>query len=246
MGSGRRRAAGTERDLFARVIAAWARDAQDRPRKRGGLHSLLDAFETQTPEAILGQIRHGPQEMNLATDQRTWILGAPVETGALPMFPIAAVSLREYDDRLAGQIKVALLQESRPGVPTVTGWRFESAEQVRLDGKMPPHVYPHAQPISGWHTDAGCLLHPHASGEDVSACPPYGVPRADQPALNESRPAFPLRGETLPGLAAAALATLYGAGRAREILDTDQSLQQCAQTIRADFDAVLGATPPPA
>lgn len=253
----RTRPATTEQEVFARVLAAWAGDGESRPAARGALSAYLDKYNVQQSDALRGLLRRTPLPFNLS-QMDIWIVGAPVDRGTTALFPVATAALRPDGDGIIATIRVALLQESRRFGATVTGWRFESAErpEPETDGppvarekaesggagqlKAPPHRYPHAQAVSGWHTSAACLLHPHPPGDDVADCRPFGIARDDQPALNETRPAFPLRGRTLPGLVAAALTTLYGPDRTRQMLGTDQNLVQAPEHIRDDFADILG------
>lgn len=244
------KAVATEQELFARVISVWARDAMFPPARLGALASYVDSFPTIEPDALLGQMRRAPLPYDMSRGNSVWVVGAPIAKGAVHLLPIATVALSAEDDRIVGTIRIALLQESTRFGATVTGWRFESAERPSPStaakatgtdaGQPPPHRYPHAQPVSGWHTSTSCLLHPHSAGDDDDGCRPHGVERANQFVLNETRPAFPLRGRTLPGLAAAALTTLYGPDRTRTMLDTDANLAQVADGARVDFIDILG------
>lgn len=239
--------AANDLDLFGRVLTVWVRAAAESARPQGGLLPLLNAFTSPAVERIAPTVRglRGGR-LDLA-EIGAWLVGAPVDLGEPVLFPVASVGLERDSDKITASIRVALLYEQL-GNPYATGYRYESAESP-----TGPHHFPHVQVISGWHLRQPCLLHPHGRDENIDRCLRQRLAWQGQPVdddevdvvtrvtvLNEQRPAFPLRSNTLPGFAVAFLASLYGGHRARELILTDRTLASPLQAYARDFADVLG------
>lgn len=252
---GRKGPHSTERDLFARVLNAWQKDGQTNPGPRGPLASTIESFTLRYDTLAL--LRRN-DDVDL-TEHDAWIVGRPIEGHDPGVFPVVSAALRSRGDALEGTVRVALLHRGTERLIDATGWRFETAESRDIDpdaGGVPkPHTYPHAQPCSSWHPSGICLIHPDATPEvddathTVEGCPDcfaensLGTP--PRPVLSShTRPAFPLRNRTVPGLALSAVTTIYGARVARDIIDTDTVLQSCSPAYAEDFRHILGEPEP--
>lgn len=243
------KSAARHQELFGRVMAAWAEDGDNNPGTRGLLSSYLDNFPGRHD---IGAILKGSPPTDLL-HSNVWVVGRPVHTHEENLFPVASAGVKIEKGFIMGTVRVALLQgENRPLV-RASGLRFESAEE-RADPDDPhavpkPHTYPHSQPCRSWSTGGICLLHPFATVDrDVDNCPDCFMETVDDLKVrtdhfNIHRPAVPLRCRTLPGLAVTALAALYGAVVAREILDTVNSFASssgCPVEVVEDIEHILG------
>lgn len=82
------------------------------------------------------------------------------------------------------------------------------------------------------------MVHPHRPTEPDGCCTWGHTP--SQPLVNETHPAFPLRGETLPGPATAFIVSLHGVDLARQIIDTIPKMRAAGSVIKSDMDYILG------
>lgn len=226
-----------QQELFGRVLDAWAAwEVTDAPA-RGRLSTILDTFG-ETPVRAADKLK-GDVDIDLA-EHNIWLVGPPIQKGTPNLFPVATAGVWEKDSVLNASIRVALIALHESDETHVWGWRFDSAEQS-TDGKPVPRPHAHSQPISRWFmTGIQCLLHPHQKAESGAACS-WQKDAKPHPPMNETHPAFPLRGDTLPGLAVAFIASLYGAQLTRTILETDPAIERKAgAVINEDMARVLG------
>lgn len=246
---------GGEGDLFARILIQWVLAANDDEEKTGAQREssgqmgpkVLDTFTYGDPYGI-NVLAKDNAEVNLS-EQGQWLKGEPTP-GEPPLFPVASVSVRAKQGKLVeATIRVALFAES-PGTVSfvVHGLRFETAEPYSVPDprtgkeRLSPRPFPHVQPLRGWYQRSTCLMHPHLDKESAQACAlALGSVDVDHwyRATNEEQPGMPLRNDSVPGLALAFLVSLYGAPRARSIIEKDTLLKQ--QVIsNPDFIRVLG------
>jgi hypothetical protein len=240
------RAAEKHQELFARVLAAWARDGSVYASSRGALAPYLD---NRTVPHNLVSILSGRPPVNLF-DRDNWVVGRVVKTHEGDLFPIVSAACMVDDSCIMGTVRVALLQGDGSGGVRASGMRFESAEApTSPSGNPNPHTYPHSQPARAWTIQGLCLIHPDVeeAEEGVDGCPVCFVESDEEKRLqtehfNGHRPAVPLRCETLPGLAVAAIASVYGSQVAREILELDTRFAHgvCPQDVSRDFQHILG------
>lgn len=238
-------AAKKHQELFARVLAAWATDGKAKSSSRGDVAPYLENF--MVPHNIAGVMRAKPP-INLI-DRDEWIVGRPVATHEGELFPVASAAFKVEDSFMMGTIRIALLQGDGSGSVRAIGMRFESAESRESStGVLNPHTYPHSQPARSWTIKGLCLLHPDAvAEEDVEGCPDCYAESDDAKTFrtehfNAHRPAIPLRCETLPGLAIAAIVSVYGTQVAREIIDLDAQFASstCPRDVFEDLQHILG------
>ena len=240
---------GSERDLLMRVLTKWSETGIDTLRGSVGSR-VLDNFNSWDLNRIR-TVANEPLPFSLS-GQDYWIKGEATP-GEPPLFPVASVSMREEGDGSTGlTIRVALFGESPHEAFQfmLQGWRFESPEVDRTDpetGKpiLSPRPFPHAQPTLGWYQNAKCMAHPHTSKGNAQICEDEHWSEEIsfwRDLTNESQPGFPLRGDSLAGQALALLVTLYGAPRARGIVEKDEELSRRVNTS-AEFRYILGLHP---
>lgn len=228
-----------QQEMFGRLLAAWRDWEIPNSPPRGRLSVLLDQF-TLSSGRLLDELKGG-KDTDLP-GRGIWVVGPAVPRGTPSLFPVATASVWGDDASLSACLRVALIAhgdtDETPHV-RVWGWRFDSAEQS-MNGAPVPRPHAHAQPTSSWYINgARCLVHPHSSSDTGEVCP--WNDDALTHTLNETHPAFPLRGETLPGLALAFVVSLYGAQTAREIIESEPTLKKRAgAVILEDFESVLG------
>lgn len=232
-------------ELFARVLGAWAEDGEATSSSRRDVAPYLENF--MVPYNIASLLR-GRLPINLH-DLDRWIVGRAVSTHEGELFPVASAALKVEDSCLMGTIRVALIQGDGQGTVRAIGMRFESAEaRESAEGALNPHTYPHSQPARSWTIRGLCLLHPDAEAEEeIVGCPDCFVESDEEKTFrtehfNGHRPAFPLRCETLPGLAVAAITSVYGTQVAREIIDSDVNFADstCPRDVYEDLEHILG------
>lgn len=130
-------------------------------------------------------------------------------------------------------MRVAMFHKARSGEIGVLGWRFDSPDLATEKNPKPAHPYNHAQSIVGWRMDLRCLLHPHSKTQGPkSNCTDQGYN-----GIDEEKPAFPLRGNSAPGLVLAALVSLHGEPTVREMLTYDRTL--LSSRFGAEFRLIL-------
>ncbi|MBX9245502.1 hypothetical protein ICW40_11885 [Actinotalea ferrariae] len=181
-------------------------------------------------------------------DAHKWVVGRPIETDEGNLFPVASGAVKIEGRAIMGTVRLALLIAG-DNIIRANGYRFESAEVADDDGGMrKPHTFPHTQPCRSWTMAGACLLHPDSEQDaETPACWECEVEsengrRVATDYFNGHKPALPLRCRTLPGLAVAALAGVYGAPLARTILDTQNQLTPagCPPEVTEDIDHILG------
>lgn len=184
-------------DATAALLSAWAkrREAGARtPQERVG--SVLQSFAAADRAGLRDALRRATSSRVEVAHEAGYVLGPAVDTGTPVMWPVAAVTA---DDQGAVGVRVALFFHHGTEV-WCAGWRFETR-----DAPGGPHPYLHAQHCRGWSgASASSFLLP-AQGWALSA------------PVNESEPAFPLRGTTCVGLVAGMVAALHGANEALEV-----------------------------
>jgi hypothetical protein len=227
-----------QQETFGKLIDAWSGLERDSRAAHGKLTSIVQEYSGRAKP--IAPLLTGGQDVDLAT-KGIWLVGPTIVKGSPPMFPVATASVWENEGVLNACVKVALVASESSAPIRVWGWRFDSAEQS-LSGKQVPRPHPHAQPIESWFMrNARCLLHPHLENDEGEACT-WDTTIGSPLKTNETHPAFPLRGETLPGLAMAFIVTLHGAKLGRQILDANPGvLGGSGSVIRSDVDHVLGA-----
>lgn len=214
-----------------RVLAAWV---GDRPSEGSGdrfLDQHVSAFESISRSQLLEQVP--PKGLPIELQQHGWLVGRALTDDRL-VVPVATVQLdgTTHQGVTRCTLRLALLQARDDDASVhATGWRFELAETAGPGGEAAMHPYQHAQSIAGWAPDSFCLIHkPHTDDDGCDGAEATGEPGSDKERaatsklVLQSHPAFPLATVSLTGLAATMVTALYGARRAREILDTDQLL----------------------
>lgn len=228
-----------QQDVFAKLLRAWGtwRPPRSQNSPRGRLTDVLDAFGTRS-QALVGALTGG-NDVDLAK-VGIWQPGPAVVKGSPPLYPVATAAVWDDAGVLNACVRMLLVAIGANDEPVWWGWRFDSAEQNRPTGSATPRPHAHAQPITSWYQNgARCLLHPHSEGERAAGCP--WEPSRTPPLLNETHPAFPLRGATLPGLLLAAVVSLHGVEVVRQILEANPGILKTAGSeILEDFATVLG------
>jgi hypothetical protein len=217
------------RVAFARVLSKWSEKGEIDDAARGALVSRLARLQivpSSQIDILLGRPTPGPVDL---FDSRMWILGPLVDDGTPPFVPVATarVAFDEKWDILSACIRVGLfVGDSLHSL----GWRFETPDK----GKDPVHPYPHAQPISEWIKEFPISEgQPEADLVQASSTPIR--------AINEQRPAFPLRGaNTIAGLAAVTLAAIHGAPLVRRWL-LEVSRPGVSQQVWSDVNASVAS-----
>jgi hypothetical protein len=224
-----------QQDLFARLLEAWG-ELKDDDEPLGPAGVLLEDFASESGRLV--QALQGARDVDLAA-MGIWQVGPLIVKGTPRLHPVATASVWVEDDVLNACLRVALI-ESGTDSPRVWGWRFDSAEQHK-DGKPVPRPHAHAQQVTSWYQNgARCLVHRHKKDEQGAGCPWEDA--APAPSINETHPAFPLRGRTLPGLALAFIVSMHGTETAHEIFVANEAIRNAAsQDINDDFDSILGA-----
>lgn len=201
-----------QRRALAGVLTAWLAAASEDPQPSRGMHQLLAQFLEAEPDAVADDIRTYPLEEGASVDlpRSSGVMRGPPLDKEFPMHPVARMRLAVRDDgALAVCLRVALFYEHpEADVHGCVGWRFETAEDDNQ-----PHPFLHAQSITTWNGSAS-LFSPYPEAQGSA----YNYP--DIARVNERRPAFPLPGRSPPALAAAMLASFYGAHRAAEWVST--------------------------
>jgi hypothetical protein len=211
----------SHRLAFARILAKWSAEGERDTMRRGVLAARLDRFQIAPSSDVTELLgRADPDRVDLYAS-RLWLRGPVVRIGTPPFVPVATAMLKVgQSGALEACIRVGLFFEAW-GQVDFRGWRFESPDK----DDDAAHPYPHAQHITEWSKDVAISL---ADTEPVTGTP-AGI------HVNERRPAFPLRGaETIAGLAAVTLASLYGAPVARQWLSDISRLG----TTRATWEDV--------
>jgi hypothetical protein len=227
-----------QQEIFARILDAWAGHESDTPRPLGKLKTTIEEFSGHPPSLLT--LFKGGNDVDLPA-RGVWRVGPVIDKGSPVLFPVATAAVWEKDNVLNACLRVALIASDDLDRTRVWGWRFDSAEQS-TDGSTVPRPHAHSQAITSWSmTGARCLLHPHNPRDTGDRCPWDTSVRA-LPPVNETHPAFPLLGRTLPGLALAFVVSLHGVSVAREIIDSDLKITKTAgQVINDDLKAILGA-----
>ena len=217
------------RVAFARVLSKWSEKGEIDDAARGALVSRLARLQvvpSNQIDILLGRPNPGPVDLY---SSRMWILGPLVRHGTPSFVPVATarVEFDEKSDVLSACIRVGLfLDDSLHSL----GWRFETPDK----GKDPMHPYPHAQAISEW-------IKEFPISEGLAEADQVQVSSTPIPAINERRPAFPLRGaNTIAGLAAVTLAAIHGAPLVRRWL-LEISRPGVSQEIWSDVNASVAS-----
>jgi len=181
----------------ASLLSAWSRRRQAvarRPQDR--LSAVLGSLSEANSDGIRSALRRAVDFRVEVVLSAGYVFGPAIASGTPVMWPVAAVTA---SPDLSFAIRVALFFECEGNV-WAEGWRFETA-----DSPGRPHPYLHAQHARGF-----------GGASDQNFLSPMKAVEQSAP-VNESEPAFPLRGTTCVGLVATMLATLYGAVEALEI-----------------------------
>ncbi len=247
-----------------RVLAAWVRASKTRGSVGTNLARQLQQFPPVSDSVLEHTVAKAGCPLQLQS--YGWVIGGPLPRYGPPVVPIATAAV---DDVLDGRVsearlRVALLRERADHSLHSEGWRFESREvavagtavggqpasggEAAEDDSRPPHPYAHAQAIYGWRRDSPCLIHPpHGDDDPCDGIDPIGgdgVVDSERlcakRATLDTHPAFPLPAQTLAGLALAVVATLYGAGFARNIVDGDRLLGDLGDQIAQDLRVLQG------
>jgi hypothetical protein len=184
-------------DAVAALLSAWARrrEAGTRsPQERVG--SVLQSFPSASRLGLRDALRRASSGRAEVALEAGYVLGPAVDTGTPVMWPVAAVTA---DERGTVGVRVALFFQ-HDGEVWCAGWRFETA-----DAAGGPHPYLHAQHCNGWGGPSATTFLLPDQGQARSA------------PVNESEPAFPLRGSTCVGLVVGMVAALHGANEAGEV-----------------------------
>lgn len=217
-----------EYGVVSRLLAVWTRPDRRNLQPEQVVAPVRQGFRAIAPMAIGPALRHHEHMCDVG-----WLVGTPV-VGSSRHFPIAMVSRHEHDKHLRLTMRVAMFHKSRSGRIGVLGWRFDSPDLPTETNPKPAHPYNHAQSIVGWRMDLRCLLHPHNKDQGPkSSCTDDGYN-----AVDEEKPAFPLRGNSAPGLVLAALVALHGEPHVRQMLTYDRKL--LSSRFRAEFQSILG------
>jgi hypothetical protein len=184
-------------DAAAALLSAWARRREvgtRTPQSRVG--SVLQSFAPADRAGLRDALRRATTGRVEVAHEAGYVLGPAVDTGTPVMWPVAAVTA---DETGTVGVRVALFFE-HGGEVWSAGWRFETA-----DAAGGPHPYLHAQHCNGWGGPSATTFLLPAQGQARTA------------PVNESEPAFPLRGSTVVGLVAGMVASLHGANEAGEV-----------------------------
>lgn len=212
--------AAQELDVVARLLVAWlkTRDAVKR-EPTGELASVIGKIQVREARRLredLVKAAEGPVESG-------YLLGPAVATRSPVLFPVLNVMAKVVDSRVELCLRLLVLfrDEDRN---RLAGWRFETAESPKNADEVSPHPYPHAQMITSLDGAASV----QAADETIEA---------DVVKINETRPAFPLRGESSVGLTASMIASLHGApDTARIVGDVERA---ALNPFRAEISTVL-------
>lgn len=218
-------------DTCVRIVVSWLKHSgTSRPDARGAVAPVIRRFRAANTAIVPSLLKAGGH----LHGKDFWIVGAPIKGQEFKLYPVATISTRFEGDNLCATVRVALFFDAGGHTAHVVGWRFETAETLEGTGRPdPPHPYNHAQSIAGWWLDLRCLHHPHR--ESGSRQPDCMSPQR----LDQRRPAFPLRGETTPGLMVAMLACLYGAEETKKMLRLDRKLRADRQFVH-EVAEILG------
>jgi hypothetical protein len=184
-------------DATAALLSARAkrREAGARtPQERVG--SVLQSFAAADRTGLRDAMRRAVGGRVEVAREAGYLLGPAVDTGTPVMWPVAAVTA---DHKGAVGIRIALFFHHGAEV-WCAGWRFETA-----DTPGGPHPYLHVQHCRGWGGASDTSFLVPAQGQALSA------------PVNESEPAFPLRGTTCVGLVTGMIAALHGANEALQV-----------------------------
>lgn len=190
------------------------------------------------------------QPLPLRLSPHGWLIGDPLPRIKPEVVPVATLSLGPIvaEHVSSAAFRVALLGERGNDASVHSqGWRFETGEVTPplADPSVTPpaHPYCHAQAIIGWTRDSPCLLHPpHLEADECD-----GTDGALEEVIHLERrrvkaatlvqhPAFPVAAQTLTGLAATMIATLYGAQPTSALLCDDSRLARSAGLIHEDLE----------
>lgn len=184
-------------DAAAALLSAWAKRREEGTRSpQGSVGSVLQSFATADRTGLRNALRRATAGRVEVAQEAGYVLGPAIDTGTPVMWPVAAVTA---DETGTVGIRVALFFQ-HDGDVWSAGWRFETA-----DAPGGPHPYLHAQHCRGWGGASDTSFVLPAQGLALSA------------PVNESEPAFPLRGTTCVGLTAGVVAALHGANEAIEV-----------------------------
>jgi hypothetical protein len=215
--------------VVGRLLTVWTRVDRRNAQPEGAVVPIRQGFRAIAPRQIGPVLRHH-EHMNDAG----WLIGTPI-AGSTRHFPVANISRSEENGRLRLTMRVALFHQARDGRVGILGWRFESPDLRTVQNPRPAHPYNHAQSIVGWMIDMRCLLHPHTASQGRrAACTDSGYN-----AVDEEKPAFPLRGESAPGLILAALVAMHGEPSVREMLTYDRTIR--STRFEKEFQSILGS-----
>lgn len=218
--------------MIGKLLSVWSRPESRGPKPQGVIAQRLRTFRAIPLQAVQPYL----QNHEHLHSQDYWFLGPSIKGNHARLFPVATVSSAPAET-LALKLQVALYYETKNRHPFgVLGWRFETPDLPSDDDPTPAHPYNHAQSITGWWKGLRCLLHPHISNETRrSGC-------SDDSQVDELVPAFPLPGNSAPGLILAAMATLHGEPQTRRLLGYDRTI--LASPYGPEFRTILGETPP--
>jgi hypothetical protein len=215
--------AGAELLALSRILAAWQRKRDEGTKSPASLLvSVLDRFPPEQSNRLQGVLKQAEDE-----EVSLYVWGPPVTEKTPVLHPIAKVRASVEGNRLKLDLRLFLFFVEE-GKTSASGWRFDTAEPTK-DDKPALHPYPHAQAIVSFDGAGSARLDELTPGLDRIV------------TLNESRPAFPLRGATSVGLTAAMVAALHGAPEARAIV-RDANHPQVKQ-FDSELTDVLGASP---
>jgi hypothetical protein len=195
---------------------------------QGRLAGLLDSFPFASRRQVRDVLRQAPtRAVKLEVAARGYLRGPVMADRGPVLWPVATIWAQPSDHAgVEVQLRLGTFFEF-DGQVHACGWRFETGED---SASSKPHPYPHAQQISGF-AGAGANTFLTPAGERAG----FNVQQAQ---INEMRPCFPITGSSCVGLAVVMLATLYGAQRARKILDLGG--QAARNTYREEADLILG------
>ncbi|MET9269373.1 hypothetical protein [Kribbella sp. NPDC003557] len=220
---------GSNISAISSIVDAWtAYEGATVPQ--GPLTRRLDGFPRIGTNGV-NRCKARLEKVNWLAVDDGFVVGAPIVVAEPALVPVALILMRKPGDTLEISIRVATYFV-RSGEVDVHGWRFDMGDPMPKSGpeKKPSpraHYFPHAQRIAGWSMNAPAGLgyedfYAHANAvADESLEVEGGSEDGD---INETRPAFPLRSRSSPGLLVCALAALYGSSVTREILEAAPSL----------------------
>lgn len=209
-----------ELEAVARLLVAWLKTREASKRSpTGELASVLDRFQVREPRRLR-------EDLIRATDapvESGYLLCPAIATRSPILFPVLNVKAMVVDARVELCLRLLVLFRDEDK-NRLAGWRFETPEVPNDADDDPPHPYPHAQMIT--NLDGAASKDPTDSTIDAHFV-----------KINETRPAFPLRGNSSVGVTAAMIAALHGApDTARIVGDVERSAMN---PFREELSTVL-------